>query len=129
QEMLAIGRELDDKQIIATALNGLGLVTLERGIYESVDYGPAQLLFEQSLALAREAGDRWQIAFSLYCLGILAEHQPDGCVARSLHEESLAIRRELGDKKSILFTLDRMAGLTMRQSDYRAARSLFLEMT
>jgi hypothetical protein len=91
EEMLAIGRELEDQQIIAAALNGLGHVA-----HFQEDREQAERLFEQGLTLAREAGDRWEAAFSLHCLGILAARRGDLSGAWSLYEEALAIPPRVG---------------------------------
>jgi tetratricopeptide (TPR) repeat protein len=122
EELLAIGRELGDKQVMAIALNGLGDVGKWQDNREE-----AQALFEQGLVLAREVGDRWEVAFSLAFLGVLAERKGENSAAWSLYEESLAIRRELGDKRGIIRTLYVMAEQAADQGNWRIARALVEE--
>jgi ATP/maltotriose-dependent transcriptional regulator MalT len=53
----------------------------------------ARVLVEQSLALSREIGSRWESMFALAILARIATRQGDYAAARALHEESL---REVG---------------------------------
>ena len=59
-------------------------------------YASARVLYEESLAIQRQLGERWQIAIILCLMGRMATDQGDYPVAQALCEESLAIRRELG---------------------------------
>jgi predicted ATPase/class 3 adenylate cyclase len=122
QEMLAIGRELEDGQIISTALNGLGHTALLGG-----DGGRARPLLEQGLGLAREVGHPWEAAFALHCLGFLFVLQGDDDAAWPLLEESLGIRREHGDRWGLYWTLLVMAILAERQDNHAVARALLEE--
>src|SRR5438045_2261738 len=79
------------RTIRAKALHGAGVLACEQG-----DYTAARPLYEQSLAIRRELGDKGDIAGSLNNLGIVAYAQGDYASARPLYGESLAIRRELG---------------------------------
>jgi predicted ATPase/DNA-binding winged helix-turn-helix (wHTH) protein/Tfp pilus assembly protein PilF len=106
----------------AKALNGAGGLARHQG-----DNAAARALFEQSLAIYRELGDRQRIAFSLNNLGVVADDQGDYPAARALHEESLAIQRELGDKWSIAMSLHNLGVLASDQGDHRAARALHEE--
>ena len=62
------------------------------------DYSAAGQYYQESLALKREAHDRYGIAASLNNLGIIAYDQGDLGTAQRLCEESLALGRELGGK-------------------------------
>jgi len=106
----------------AKALNGAGGLARHQG-----DNAAARALFEQSLAIYRELGDRQRIAFSLNNLGVVADDQGDYPAARALHEESLAIQRELGDGWSIAMSLHNLGVLASDQSDHQAARALHEE--
>jgi predicted ATPase/DNA-binding SARP family transcriptional activator len=122
EEMLAIGRELGDPQIIASALNSLGHVVRLQG-----NGVQAQAHLEQGLALARTVGDRWEVASSLYGLGILASLQGENRAAWSLCAEALAMRRELGDKGSMVTTLGTLGELATDLGDLGSARALLEE--
>ena len=55
-------------------------------------------LFEESLEIKKQLGDRWGMANSLSNLGMVAYNQDDYPAARALFEESLTLRREVGDR-------------------------------
>ena len=59
-EGLALSRQLRDTVGIADALNGLALVARSGG-----NYAAARTMYAESLALLRESGDRWRIAYTL----------------------------------------------------------------
>jgi predicted ATPase/class 3 adenylate cyclase/transcriptional regulator with XRE-family HTH domain len=88
------------------------------------DYASARAMYEESLAIFRELGDKKGIAQSLDGLGIIAYDQGDHVSGRSQMEESLAIRRELGDKKGIAQSLNNLGNAAQYQGDYASARSL-----
>ncbi len=60
---------------------------------------------EGALDIARTAGDRVEIGFSLWVLGFLALAQDDSTVALTWFEESLACYRQLDDHFSMTFYL------------------------
>src|ERR1019366_7073761 len=73
----------------ADALNGAGALAYMQG-----DYVAARSLYEDSLAIRQELGDRRGVAGSLNNLGIVASHQGDYAAARSLYEDALILNRE-----------------------------------
>ena len=77
---------------MAITLNNLGAAPRARG-----DHAGAGRLFEASLALRRELGDKRGIALGLKNLGDSARYLSDYDRAAALYQESLALRRELGD--------------------------------
>ncbi|WP_309721132.1 tetratricopeptide repeat protein [Armatimonas sp.] len=109
-----------DASLRAKALNGVGLLTSSLG-----DYPAARLLYEQSLAIAREVGDRESTARALGNLGLVAVYQGDYPAARVYQEESLAIRREMGDRGGIARALLNLGMVPASQGDYPAARLLY----
>jgi predicted ATPase/DNA-binding SARP family transcriptional activator/DNA-binding CsgD family transcriptional regulator len=74
------------------ALNLLGLLAIR----EEGDYARGAALWEQSLALAREAGDTDRVGLMLSNLGYPALLQGEHERARQLSEAALDIARELG---------------------------------
>ena len=123
EEVLAIRRELGDRQGVAESVNYLGVTAFLQG-----DYATARSLYEESLAIRRELSDRKGIAISLNDLGHLAlDCQIDSASARSLFEESLEIFRELGDKQGISALLNNLGKVAKYQRDYASARSLYQE--
>lgn len=73
----------------ARSLCGAGWLADERG--------PDAALYEQSLALCREFGDKWGAAISLRGLGVVAANRDEKERAAELLNESLALFRELKD--------------------------------
>src|SRR5205814_621022 len=61
------------------------------------DSATARPLLEESLALAREIGDTWWIAWVLHVLGRVAYFDNDAATATSFGQQSLAVARESGD--------------------------------
>jgi tetratricopeptide (TPR) repeat protein len=104
---------------------------LEAGLLEHIigsDSPSSQRRFcEESLALFRQLGNTWGIAYSLHVLGMVASYQGDNAAARSLSEESLVLRREIDDKKGIPWTLGTLADVAWSEGDYSLARSLLEE--
>lgn len=106
----------------AKALNWAGALAWKQG-----DYAAARTLYEQSLAIHRELGDRGGIGAVLSNLGLLAYEQGDYAEARTLHEESLAIDRELGDRWGVAVSLMHLGSLASAQGDHASARPLYEE--
>ena len=120
--LLALARASKPTATRAQALNGAGLLAHEQG-----DYAAARSLYEESLAIRRELGDKRGIAISLNSLGHVVREQGEYAKARSFYGESLAIRRELGDKRGIAVSLNNLGNVAHDQGDYAAARSLYGE--
>jgi predicted ATPase len=106
----------------AYVLNAAGVLSYHQG-----DYPAAWALYEESLAIRRELGDRSGIAGSLGNLGNVAVNQGDHSAARALQEQSLAIYRELGDRFGTANTLNNLGVVALNQGDYPAARALHEE--
>jgi predicted ATPase/DNA-binding SARP family transcriptional activator len=91
----------------ARALNAAArLASLQEG-----DAG-ARILYQESLSIWRELGDRRGVATSLYGLAALAMNQGDRDGSWALLQESLAIRQELGDMLGIAQALNAMGHVT-----------------
>jgi predicted ATPase/Tfp pilus assembly protein PilF len=122
EESLAIGRELDNSEIIARTLPNLGLLEHNQGNYDA-----ARSLFEESLAVLRQLGDQRGIASSLNNLGRIALQEGDDAAARALFVDSLDIRRQLGDRRGIAVLLNNLGWVAHNQGDLAAARSSYEE--
>jgi hypothetical protein len=81
-------------------------------------------LYEQSLGMFRELGDRWGIAGTLADLGTLAREEGNYAVAHSLYRESIKLFHELDHKRGIARLLECFACSAAVQSE--AERSLRL---
>jgi len=106
---------------MALALYRLGEVSHEG------DNAATRALWEESLALWREIGNKPGVAAMLNSLGVIADEQGDYIVARALWEEGLALGRELGDKRGIALLLLNLGVMAEEQSNYAAARTLYEE--
>jgi predicted ATPase/class 3 adenylate cyclase len=72
-------------------------------------YADAQPYLEESLAIAREIGDKRRIAAVLQPLGLAALGRGDAAKARGYLEDALAMARELGDRLQVAAALNALA--------------------
>jgi predicted ATPase/class 3 adenylate cyclase len=98
-------------------------------------YAEARPRLEESLAIAREIGDRWLSASITTALGLAAVGQDDRAVARGYFEEGIVLSRQCGNKRELacafngLAQLDRMEGaLDAADKLYREALALMREL-
>jgi predicted ATPase/class 3 adenylate cyclase/Tfp pilus assembly protein PilF/DNA-binding XRE family transcriptional regulator len=106
----------------AKALNGAGVLAT---IQDDLDQATA--LYEESLALQRELGDRWGIAACLNNLGNVALDRGSYERAAILHEESLALRRESGDRWAVAASLNNLGEVARHQGKFDRAARLYEE--
>ena len=74
-------------------------------------YGEAQAYLMESLAIAREIGDRGRVEMALQSLGLAALGQGNVQAARGHFEEALGLARELGNKRELAAALNALAQL------------------
>jgi tetratricopeptide (TPR) repeat protein len=120
-ESLALFRELRDEQGLASALNGLGMRTMQ----DEHDYERAQSYFEEALPIVRELGDTWNLAATLAHLGSIARHRGDYPQAMSLLRESLVLQRPPRGHGPIASLLEEFAALASAQQQHRRAAQLY----
>jgi predicted ATPase/DNA-binding SARP family transcriptional activator len=87
-------------------------------------------LVQKNMALWKERGDWWSIAYALHVLGRATEDQfrPGGYQeARRLYEESLAISKEVGDSLQIVVVLSALGFLTQIPGELEASRQYYQE--
>jgi tetratricopeptide (TPR) repeat protein len=111
---------------MALAVNNLGLLAMDQG-----DWAGARSLFEQSLALSRELGDKhgismWMTNISTTLLAQGIDHS-SGKSPEELLAESLSIARGAGDKYDIAITLNTMGRVARFQNNYKEALNLQTE--
>lgn len=118
-QALALWREQGDRVGTAACLNNLAVARLNLG-----DYGQAQALFEESLALHRELGAAGRIgaAMAINNLGYLALQRGDYRQARPLFEEALAVQRSLGHQAGVANVLHNLGRVALGQDDYPGAQ-------
>jgi predicted ATPase/class 3 adenylate cyclase/Tfp pilus assembly protein PilF len=105
---------------LARVAHGLGVLMDTQGEPDA-----ARRLFERSLAIWRELGDRDQQANELNSLGIVHHHLGDLEVARSVLAESIAIAREIGNPVRLASALTNLGQLESAAGHFdRAAQAL-----
>ena len=102
----------------------LGEAVLARG---QQDYAAALGLAEESLAIAREGGDKARTAAALFELGNIANDQEELDRARALYEECVAIRREIDDRHGISLATHNLAVLADARGELDEAERLYGE--
>jgi predicted ATPase len=85
---------------LAAVAHGLGILLTQQG-----EWAAAVPLFERSLAIYRDSGDRDQEAKELNSLGITHGYNGDLSTARSLLEESATLAREIGSDQRLAAAL------------------------
>jgi predicted ATPase/class 3 adenylate cyclase/Tfp pilus assembly protein PilF len=91
------------------------------------DYLAARGLFDEYLAINREAGDGFSLAAALINRGNVADALGDLQQAHSLYAEALSIFRTGNDPLGQAWALQGLANLARQQDDYSAARSMYEE--
>ena len=105
---------------LAAVAHGLGMLLTQQG-----EWAAAVPLFERSLAIYRDSGDRDQEAKELNSLGITHGYNGDLSTARSLLEESAALAREIGSEQRLAAALTNLGMVENFAGDLdRAARVL-----
>ena len=110
EESLAIGREIADKQRIATALVLLGTILSERG-----DLAGARRCYEESLVLAEALGDSLRVTNALGSLGNLHRNEGDLETAEALYKKSLALSRQHGFRNTVAALSCELALVSIRR--------------
>jgi non-specific serine/threonine protein kinase len=107
-------------RVLGEALARPGLPTPERGralfaagqlAFYMGRYSEAQKHLEESLAFARERGDKRRISAALQPLGMACLGQGHLATARAHLEEALNLERELGDKRNLGAAMNALAQL------------------
>jgi tetratricopeptide (TPR) repeat protein len=91
------------------------------------DLAEARRLYEQSLQISRELGDKWGIAHSLGQLGNLESDIGDIKKAHLDYQECLTLFRELGDMQGIGSSLHNLGLLAENEDHLAEALQLFEE--
>jgi predicted ATPase/class 3 adenylate cyclase len=107
---------------LAQVLHGLGMLMDTQAEPEA-----ARLLFERSLAIWRELGDRDQQARNLNSLGIVNHHLGDLPSARSALQECIAIAREIGSALRLAPALTSLGQLESASGHFEVATQVLGE--
>jgi len=107
---------------LATVLLSLGNIRYQLG-----EYNEAHRLYQESLRISQEMGDKSGVSRSLHLLGWLAQITGDLDEARRLNLVSLKISQELGDKKGVSRSLHQLGMLAQHMGDLEEAKQLYQE--
>jgi predicted ATPase/Tfp pilus assembly protein PilF len=121
ERSLALSREINDTEGVATALAGLANLTRDQG-----DVTRARDIYEESIALYRSMGHTHGVSRVLADLGYMLTGQADYDAALEMLEEALSLSRQLNNRVSIGHILWLLGRLKDIQGDYHAA-TVFLE--
>jgi non-specific serine/threonine protein kinase len=103
----------------AKALQGAGLAALQG------DNEQATLLFEESLYISQELGDKAATADALHNLGVILYQRGEYARARRAFEESRILSRELDDEQGVAFALGGLGDVAYFQGDYEYAGDFY----
>jgi predicted ATPase len=98
--------------------------TLADVVQKRGDPEQAKELFEESVRLYREAGDRWGVAWTLGGLGNLFNDRGDYERAKELYEEGLALSRALDQAELHSAYLISLGHVSLLEGDYERATAL-----
>ena len=88
------------------------------------NYTEAQTLYEESLALGRESGEKSGVAASLSCVANAWLKLGDNETAQTLHFESLSLYHELDDQRGVVKVIANLARIRQVQRHLQLAVSL-----
>jgi len=116
EELLLLAREADNRPMIAMALNGLSLLTMEEG-----DLDRTKALCEESLEFCKGTHDS---VHPLSGLGFVAFFREDYAAARAFFERCFAVERACGDEYEMAVDLASLSTILAFEGDDQEARSL-----
>jgi len=88
------------------------------------EYEKAQELYQETLNISKELGDRSGIAKSLHQLGNIAYLRGEYEKAQELYQENLKIKKELGDRSGIAISLHQLGIIAQERGEYAQAVKL-----
>jgi len=119
EEAFQLAWQLNDPVLVASSLNNLGLIAMERG-----DHEVARGRLEQSLTAFRQAGDRFTVALTLDSLARVNIKLGANDEARAIYLEALTISQQFQDSANASISLDGLARLEILNGS--ALRALHL---
>jgi predicted ATPase/DNA-binding CsgD family transcriptional regulator len=106
---------------------GMSLLAHGGAAIELGDYETARSALDESLAIAKEAGDSFRIAHALNSLGDLARCEQRYADAQTAYENSTALMREVGAQRDLASILHNYGYTCLHLGDTARARALFEE--
>ena len=102
-------------------MHNLGVIHHQQGNYEE-----AVNLYNKSLKISEELGNKSGISNTLHQLGIIHQRQGNYEEAVEQYNQSLEIKEELGDKSGIAATLGQLGRIYLEKKEYSYALQAFL---
>ncbi len=124
EQTLSLSRELGDMDGVCMGMINISMTLLAQGIDHTSGKSLEELLAE-SLSIARELGNKSNIAETLFAMGRVARFQNNYAEARKLHTENLTSVKN--NKGFIVWNLLRLGELARLENDYVTAHSTLLE--
>ena len=122
EDAVAIAGQARDPFVLGTALNNLGVESIDRG-----DMERARELFEASYRVRAEMGDLSRMALSLNNIGATLCATGDTSQAREHVAQAFELAREIGDRRHVHAALDTLAWIALAEGGAGEARELFTE--
>jgi tetratricopeptide (TPR) repeat protein len=122
EAMLTQTGNTDRSSVRGRALFGAGLLAWIEG-----DIKAATRYEEESISIAREAGNKRDTAYAEVVLGLVQSSQGNRAAARHLFEASHTLLKDLGDAWGTAFTLYHMGRIAYLSDDRVAARAHYEE--
>lgn len=119
EEALAIGQQVGDQWIVASAINNMGEIARYTG-----DVGTAWAHYQESLALFRSVASTPDVARAYHSLALIAVRRAEHQEAARLLERSVALYQQVGVKRGIVECLNAIASLAAATGQTEVARSL-----
>ena len=85
------------------------------------DPAAARSLASEAVALCREQGERWNLAYALSSLGYALRDQEEFALARSVLNESVTLWQDLGDLWGLRVAISYRGDVALREGDYKLA--------
>jgi len=110
-----------------TEMRGRLLNDMATMLCKKLDYDQAMKLFNESLKISRQIGDRRSTARTLHNMAMIHDKKRDYDQAMKLYNESLEISRQIGDQSMTATTLNCMGMIYARKEDHDQAMKLYNE--
>jgi non-specific serine/threonine protein kinase len=120
ERALALGGKLGPAR--ARALSAAATLARRQG-----DYGRAEALYRESLAIYRAIEDRASIGSALNNLGVMAMQRGDLAEAAALYEDALAAFRAQNDRTRMAAVLNNLGMAARRREEFSRATELYQE--
>jgi non-specific serine/threonine protein kinase len=122
EECAGLCRSLGLNEVLASALNILGLLRISAG-----DWSGADRYMEQVLQLSHELSDQLGVAKSLNNMALGASARGDNEAAAAMMEQAIEAARIHGNRFVLAAVLDSLARVRLRMGAFDAARTIYRE--